>query len=420
MGYNQVVGLLIERGANVNLLSLGVCRCRIPRCLLRNDGVPDTRHRPCSVLHLALSRMHISTARLITEYGKPMYAVFQPGHRRPPWAFGSVPESELPPLEPHHKGLSIIERLFSEGYRHPPRIMHHPVNCHEWLARKELRIPRHQEAHRYPHDHLGPSWHSCFSNTCNLISYAIDAQIVWSRYGTYKPLIHVYLHLPYGRELDWRRLGASLQMVRRSMVYSDLPLLELYIGKGADVNARNSQDYHSTPLMVAAWTGGVLATDLLISKGADVNATDDMGYTALHAAATGGNRDVVIKLLRKGAQVNAANKKGMSSLHFLCRTMGNDHDRQSLQIIELLLSYGADPMFRIDFPARQMLGPYLEPRTSFFEAANLSFACLKAVKTRPHWRCFCLTAAPHVTEHAQKMAETQSFGPFKIRKGPQY
>ncbi|OTA92359.1 hypothetical protein M434DRAFT_325230 [Hypoxylon sp. CO27-5] len=166
MGCNQVVGLLIERGANVNLLSLGVCRCKIPQCLLRNDYdyVRDTRHRPCSALHLALSRLHISTARLIIEYGKPMYATFQPGRRKPAWAFESVPESELPQLEPHHKGRSIIERLFSEVYRYPVQVMQFPVNCYEWLAKKEVKIPRQQDCHRYPREHWGPSWHSCFSN----------------------------------------------------------------------------------------------------------------------------------------------------------------------------------------------------------------------------------------------------------------
>ncbi|OTA92358.1 hypothetical protein M434DRAFT_74704, partial [Hypoxylon sp. CO27-5] len=127
------------------------------------------------------------------------------------------------------------------------------------------------------------------------------------------------------------------------MVYSDLPLCELYIDKGADVNARNSRNFYGTPLMIAAWTGVASAIDVLISKGADVNATDEMGYTALHAAITGLNRDVVTKLLESGAQVNAVNEKGLSSLHILCRTMGDSHDRQSLDIIELLLSYGADP-----------------------------------------------------------------------------
>ena len=52
------------------------------------------------------------------------------------------------------------------------------------------------------------------------------------------------------------------------------------------------------------------AVKILLDRGVEVNATDNMGNTALHAAAIRGVNSTVMLLLEKGAQLNARNKNG--------------------------------------------------------------------------------------------------------------
>ncbi|KAI1413256.1 hypothetical protein F5Y13DRAFT_32306 [Hypoxylon sp. FL1857] len=367
MGYNQIVELLIQRGAHVNLLSVGICRCSIGR--RRLGGVLE--HMPCSALHLALSRVYISTAKLIIEYGKPMHATLQRLLQT-----GSisvrVPEPLIPQLVPHQKGPAIIRRLFDEAYRYHPQITEHPLNtesattmhdhtdtelyyrfqrdCLLWLTIKDIEMPRWQDPNNGRDMPWNVTWHKCFSSTCKYLSYNLDAQRGWSYYNAAKPLIHVYLQGPYERVPNWRDSGASLKRVKKEFEHHALPFLESHIGKGADVNVKDPWDNNSTPLMVAARNGLPTAIDMLISKGANINETDGMGYTALHAAIVSRQGHIITKLVRKGAKINAVNKRGLSPLHFLYCTIDDDHRAELLYLIELLVSLGADPMLRIECP----------------------------------------------------------------------
>lgn len=86
-------------------------------------------------------------------------------------------------------------------------------------------------------------------------------------------------------------------------------LVELLIAKGADVNAKSAGG--DTPLHLACYSD--VAT-LLIAKGADVNAKDRSGYTPLHAAAAANHLEVAELLILKGADVNAKSGGGFTLL----------------------------------------------------------------------------------------------------------
>jgi ankyrin repeat protein len=77
--------------------------------------------------------------------------------------------------------------------------------------------------------------------------------------------------------------------------------------------------------------------ELLLNHGAhaSVNAKDDVGYTALHLAASKGMLRVVEALLNRGADINAPTKGGDTAL-MLAAPM--DH----LGVVKLLLERGAD------------------------------------------------------------------------------
>ena len=79
----------------------------------------------------------------------------------------------------------------------------------------------------------------------------------------------------------------------------------------------------------------------LISKGADLESCDKIGYTPLHAAVSAKKNEIVKELLKNGVNVNCKDNNGNSPLLHASHL--------SVDIIELLLEYGADPTLKNKF-----------------------------------------------------------------------
>lgn len=161
-----------------------------------------------------------------------------------------------------------------------------------------------------------------------------------------------------------RRDAKDATPLMHAAAFGSPEALRLLLGKGAQVDAKNSFDATAllwaagdavkarmliehnagvnarsklgrTPLMIAARVDGNSATvALLLSKGADPRLSDSLGVTALHQAAHAGDVESIRLLLAKGADVNALDKKGDSAL------MGAA-GHGSLEAVRLLLSKGA-------------------------------------------------------------------------------
>lgn len=82
---------------------------------------------------------------------------------------------------------------------------------------------------------------------------------------------------------------------------ADIPMLQLLLAAGADVNQRNR--YGETPLVECEFSSHRLV-QAFIAAGADVNARADDGCTALWTAAIQGAPESVKLLLEAGAHVN--------------------------------------------------------------------------------------------------------------------
>ena len=84
----------------------------------------------------------------------------------------------------------------------------------------------------------------------------------------------------------------------------------------------------------------------LLQAGADVNAKDEDGRTALIAASTEDNPEMVRLLLQAGASVNVKDKKGRTALFWVPfrYTIGEFNERvpKKLEVAKLLLQAGAD------------------------------------------------------------------------------
>ena len=91
--------------------------------------------------------------------------------------------------------------------------------------------------------------------------------------------------------------------------------------------------------MLAVSGGDVPLTELLVAHGADVNETDDTGSTPLMLAADNGNLSarrqirVMKVLLRAGANINAKNKMGDTALAGLKIDSGSLYPRPGLHSV---------------------------------------------------------------------------------------
>ncbi|KAI1209190.1 ankyrin repeat-containing domain protein [Annulohypoxylon truncatum] len=387
MGRHEVVRLLIERGANVGLLSCGICRCESTICFSHHPLLEKypAKHLPCSALHIALSEMHLRTAQLIIDSEAPMYLT-----PRLPAEY-----SQTRNITRLRAASSIEHRLLDSPFQDFPPTKAAPGTeklyklCQEWLIAKEFAVPEQP-------DEKSSGLHTCFTKGCGLMSSAIDIQIAWRRHGFFTPLIHVYLQEPWGQIPDWRRLGARQKINNRDSLFArkSLPLLQLHINNGADIEAEDPNDKSTTPIMVAARNGSIWALNLLIPLGANLNAKDESGFTALHAACVSMRPEVIAKLLEHGARVNAVTNHGVSPLHFLCSTAFGQHQHEELlKIIQLLLSHGADPMIRVNRTSFNFHRTHSALEASLlhrnFDASNLLFSkCDRPLSTLDIWDLF--------------------------------
>tara|TARA_R110001592_G_scaffold66181_6_gene203022 strand:+ start:166 stop:684 length:519 start_codon:yes stop_codon:yes gene_type:complete len=94
-------------------------------------------------------------------------------------------------------------------------------------------------------------------------------------------------------------------------------------------------DTKAPPMHRAAYLGLTEAIHSLLRIGTDPSQLDDLCETPLHKAVREGHIDTVIALLDT-CDVNAESNIGMTPLQWACVT-GNR------EIVELLLTYGADP-----------------------------------------------------------------------------
>lgn len=92
----------------------------------------------------------------------------------------------------------------------------------------------------------------------------------------------------------------------------DLKLLQAHVAAGTDLN--QTDDFGSTPLIIATTFGKTAIAKELIQAGADLNATGGDGGTALHGAAFYCRTEIVEALLAKGADISIRNQYGSTAL----------------------------------------------------------------------------------------------------------
>ena len=116
----------------------------------------------------------------------------------------------------------------------------------------------------------------------------------------------------------------------------NIPLMELFIQRGANINAVNRQGEQA--LQLAAWKGQIDAVKWLLDHGAAINRSG-AAWSALHYAVFSGQNKIVRLLIERGGDVNARAPNGSSVLMMAAHEGKED-------LVQPLLDAGADPGIR--------------------------------------------------------------------------
>jgi uncharacterized protein len=121
--------------------------------------------------------------------------------------------------------------------------------------------------------------------------------------------------------------------------HGNIPMMELLVKRGADVNRMNGVKEQA--LMLAVWTSQREAAAWLLDHGAKIN-REGNEWSALHYAAFVGNADLAKFLLQKGADINAKSNNGSTVLMMAAH---EGHEK----VAEMLLTAGADRSIKNDW-----------------------------------------------------------------------
>jgi len=177
-----------------------------------------------------------------------------------------------------------------------------------------------------------------YINTENfdILTYAIEnnASIEMVEY-----LVSLYKSLDY--------IVKDNSPLKCAITKEDLPLVQLLVKNGADVNLKDDSYVNEKPLIYAINKGNDEIIKYLIEQGAEINGPPTgYGEIPLFTAIRNGNGDIVKFLIDHGADVNLSNKKNLSILTTAIQ-FGNEN------IVKCLIDNGAD----VDILTRNGLTP---------------------------------------------------------------
>ncbi|MFA5124942.1 MAG: ankyrin repeat domain-containing protein [Patescibacteria group bacterium] len=110
-------------------------------------------------------------------------------------------------------------------------------------------------------------------------------------------------------------LMLTSNFAKRSEEDERLEIVKELLQLNADPNFQPTDDFWTSPLMIASWIGYEKITELLLRHKANVNFTDRNNSTALIFAASKGHAKIVQQLLDDNADAEIINANGMSAIH---------------------------------------------------------------------------------------------------------
>ncbi|KAI1660844.1 ankyrin [Daldinia decipiens] len=338
LGYDDIINLLLDHGANVNALSRGLCSCGGPcesgfRSSLKEETIPWWMP-----LHTAICYMNYSAAQILVARG----ASFQVASRE----LGSS-SNYITALHVSSSMNALDLSQFLLDYYQPPIDIedHHGMsplhwaykagrwNMINWLVQNGANINA-QNSNGCTLL-LDACARGCFLDALNLIKLGANPNC-----GSGATYLHCCC-VPTGVSINTSSLGAERGYASTN---DRLTLVKRLVETGVDVNARDLSG--TTPLAVAAKEGLYLVVECLLDAGAVVDARDSRGMTPLMRACTlVGDLNHLLPtirlLLQRGASTTDVEYSGQTALEILCRS-GQKHT-DKFTMVKLLLEYGSPP-----------------------------------------------------------------------------
>lgn len=103
-----------------------------------------------------------------------------------------------------------------------------------------------------------------------------------------------------GADVETKDPGAGASVLHYAVMRGRMPVIDLLISRGADVNSRTKMG--TTPLHTAVLYARLEVAELLLDAGADVNARSSSGATPLAIAEASRNQPIATMLRGRGAK----------------------------------------------------------------------------------------------------------------------
>ena len=149
--------------------------------------------------------------------------------------------------------------------------------------------------------------------------------------GSSLPIVELLLR--HGADVNARDYGDNTPL-HAAAAAGKLEIVRALLAKQADARAVNRQ--RVTPLLNAASSGSVPVVEALLAAGADLKNADNLGETALHRAATSGQVELIKLLLARGFAVDTMDRQRQTPLYQAVRALRSE-------AVKLLLAHGANP-----------------------------------------------------------------------------
>ncbi len=148
----------------------------------------------------------------------------------------------------------------------------------------------------------------------------------------------VDLLLQRGAPIDGRDLSGATALYAAAE-RGQTAVVQRLIDKGADADLKGRSG--TSPLAAAAFAGRNQVVKILLAHGADAHAADDTGKSPIVYAAASGSLDIVRQLLAKNVDVNARYSNDLTLLMWASGPDPSVGEPQALEVVSWLVDAGA-------------------------------------------------------------------------------
>lgn len=310
-GYDDVIEVLLEQGASINVSSRQLCRCQRAVGLLNALESPEHEvHRPTwTPLHMAICSSHVETAKLLLSRG----ASCKMEWRDEQDGVASPSQQPYDSTALHHAAgfghVELVKHLLENGYQTDLEIrdrrsltpFYYAYASDQWDSTvpllKEMGADINVEIKFYqPYCSITPLGEAVrlgnFQIAQKLIDLGVDSSrgFVATGSGHRKGLSP--LHLGCMRSARPPTHAAFRdEILAEDKAGERMSIMKTFIAKGADVHSTDCNG--DTPLISAATNRVLPAVRALIQAGADANARNALGRTVAMQAVLGPNPPLV-------------------------------------------------------------------------------------------------------------------------------